>query len=404
MSIALPLQRNRLGYAAADDGRTARIAAVELHREFATAEPVWRRLESEDAVATPYQKYDFLAAWQRHVGFRQSMQPLIAAAYDSGGRPLLLWPLGCRARGPFRVAEFLGGKHANTNFGLWNRDFLAGVAPADLRFVIERIAADGGGIDLMALHRQPASWSGFANPLLSLPHQASASDCCHRRLHRTGQGGPDAEITRAMRKRLRNKGRKLAELPGFRYFQATQAAEVDQLLDWFFCVKARHLAGQGLANAFAEPGVEDFVRDTCHCGLGDGNTLTELHAIEGDGEVLALFGGTGDGQRFSLMFNTYTHSAHARHSPGLVLLNYMVSVLGDRGFTSLDLGAGDSFYKRGICRETDALSDSFLPLTPQGHVAAACARLAMALKREVKRTPHIWSALQFVRRHASMRR
>jgi len=173
--------------------------------------------------------------------------------------------------------------------------------------------------------------------------------------------------------------------------------------DRIFTVKAAHLAERGLANAFAEPGVEEFVRDLCHRGLAAGRPLTELHAIEGGGELLATFAGTGDGRRFSSMFNTYTPGPLSRYSPGLVLLTHMVARLGERGFTCLDLGAGDAGYKRGFCREVEPLFDSFWPLTARGHLAAAGARPATALKRTIKHTPRLWSALQTVRRQVYAR-
>jgi len=402
MSIALPLGGNSVETAAAS--RTERIVAVEFHRDVAAAAPVWHRLKSEGALATPYQTYDFLAAWQRHVGRIGGVTPLVVTAYGPTGRPLLLWPFGHIDRGPCRVLQFLGGKHANINFGLWDREFARSLTAAEIRLVLDRIAASGHGIDLIALHRQPATWDGIANPLLLLPHQPSPSDCCRRDLRRTTDGKVDQQVSRSMRKQLRSKNRKLAELPGYRYFQATTPGEVGRLLDWFFRVKAMHLAAQGLTNAFAEPGIEDFVRDICHLGLAGGRPLTELHAIEGGGELLAIFGGTGDGRRFSSMFNTYTAGRKARYSPGLVLLTHMVTELGERGFAGLDLGAGDAGYKRGFCRESEPLFDSFLPLTALGHCAAAGARASTSLKRGIKHTPRLWSALQTLRRHIYARR
>ena len=403
MSVALPLDRVSVHAASSHSGRTERIAAVEWHRDFAAAEPIWRRLESEDALSTPYQTYDFLESWQRHVGRIGGVTPLIVTAYDPAGRPVLLWPLGYFDRGPLRTLQFLGGKHANINFGLWHREHAASIAASDIRFVIGRIAAGGHGIDLVALHRQPAYWDGIANPLLLLPHQSSPSDCCHRNLGPSADGMAGVQVSRSMRKQLRGKNRKLAELPGYRYFQVTTPGEVDRLLAWFFAVKAMHLAERGLANVFAEPGIEDFVRDLCHSGLAAGRPLAELHAIEGGGELLAVFAGTGDGRRFSSMFNSYTPGPLSRYSPGLVLLTHMVARLGERGFTCLDLGAGDAGYKRGFCREVEPLFDSFWPLTARGHLAAAGARPATALKRTIKHTPRLWSALQTVRRQVYAR-
>jgi CelD/BcsL family acetyltransferase involved in cellulose biosynthesis len=320
--------------------------------------------------------------------------PLIVTAFNSSGRPVALLPLGHAVGGPLRTLRFLGGKHSNTNFGVFDREFAAAAGPADIRFIVGRIAAGVPDVDLIALHRQPTIWEGFANPLLHLRHQPSPSDCCQRDL----RCPPDHEIARVMRKKLRSKTRRLAELPGYRYFQAATPQEAKRLLDWFFPVKAKRLDTQGAANVFAEPGVEEFVRNICDPGL-TGEPLTELHAIEWDGGPLAVFGGIGNGRRFSSMFNAYTLGPQARHSPGLVLLNLMIANLRERGFAAFDLGAGDATYKRTFCRETEPLFDSFLPLPPRGQVAAAGWRVITAFKRGIKNTPQMWSALRFVRRH-----
>ena len=163
-----------------------------------------------------------------------------------------------------------------------------------------------------------------------------------------------------MRGRLRTKDRKLQKLAGYRYFRAS-ADEVDRLLDAFFPLKAAHMEAQGIANAFARPGVETFVRELCRDGVA--SSLIEIHALEGDGEILAIFVAITDGKRFSLMFNTYTGSDHARQSPGLILLVQVVSQCADRGLKIFDLGVGEAGYKSFFCKEPEPLFDSFLPLT-----------------------------------------
>ena len=44
-----------------------RITRVEIFRDMAAAEPYWRALEKADTLGTPYQRFDFLKLWQRHV-------------------------------------------------------------------------------------------------------------------------------------------------------------------------------------------------------------------------------------------------------------------------------------------------------------------------------------------------
>src|SRR6202451_1960237 len=76
--------------AAAIESRTAeagawsaasRIAGVDIVRDLGAAEAVWRGLETQ--FSTPYQRFDFLASWQRKVGERNDLSPFIVIAHDA---------------------------------------------------------------------------------------------------------------------------------------------------------------------------------------------------------------------------------------------------------------------------------------------------------------------------------
>jgi len=158
------------------------------------------------------------------------------------------------------------------------------------------------------------------------------------------------------------------------------------------------MAAQGLPNVFAEPGVAEFLHEASHVRLPSGRQLIELHALEGDGEVLALFGAMADDKRFSAMFNTYTLGQNARHSPGLILIRRMLGACVDRGLRGFDLGVGRAHYKSFFCKEPEPLFDSFLPLTARGHLAAPILRAAFAAKRTIKAKPALWGTVQRFRR------
>jgi CelD/BcsL family acetyltransferase involved in cellulose biosynthesis len=375
----------------------AGLARVEVFTDLVQAEPYWRRLDDGGALATPYQRFDLLEAWQRHVGSRAGVTPLLVAGFDSAGEPLFLWPFGRVRRGGLAVARFLGSKHANFNMGLWRRDFLADVTAEHLHEDFAEAARSAGGIDLAVLLSQPLSWDGAANPFALLPHQASVDISARQNL----TGGGDAlrgVLSSSMRARLRTKERKLERLPGYRYVLAESEADVERLLERFFALKSAHMAAQGLGNVFAEQGVAEFLRDACRRRLPDGRPLIEIHALEGGGEVLALFGTIADGYRLSSMFNTYTVGGNARHSPGLVLLCHIVGACAARGVRSFDLGVGRAHYKSFFCREPEPLFDTFLPLSGRGRVAAAAFAAAFAAKRGIKHSPALWSAVQLLRR------
>ena len=75
------------------------------------------------------------------------------------------------------------------------------------------------------------------------------------------------------------------------------------------------MAEQKLPNVFAEPGVEDFIRSACLAPLAGGGRAIDIHALECDDEVIAIFAGVADGHRFSMMFNTYTMSGIRATAP-----------------------------------------------------------------------------------------
>jgi CelD/BcsL family acetyltransferase involved in cellulose biosynthesis len=170
--------------------------------------------------------------------------------------------------------------------------------------------------------------------------------------------------------------------------------EVDRLLDWFFPTKAAHLEKERIADDYTRPGVEEFIRAACHRGLAEGEPSIELYAIEGDGELLAVLGGTSHNRRFSSMFITYTLGPHARLSPGRVLLTHLCVDLEARGFVGFDLGAGDAPYKRGICDRDLPLFDTLLPMTPLGHLDSVFTGVTTSTMRLAKRSPKVWLLLR----------
>ena len=342
--------------AAAIDNRTAeaktwskpsRIASVDILTDLAAAETVWRQLERQAQSHTPYQRFDFCAAWQHQVGAREGVSPFIVTAFDGERRPLLLLPLALGRKHGVNVASFMGGKHSTFNMALWHGEFAASATPADMEALIAGITARGDA-DLLALYQQPQQLREAANPMALLPHQPSANDC-PLLLMQPGATPADL-ISNSFRRRLKGKERKLQPLPGFRYHLARTEADVTRLLDWFFRVKPLRMAEQKLPNVFADPGVEDFIRTACMTPIEGGGYAIDIHALECDEETIAIFAGVADGHRFSMMFNTYTMSASAKYSPGLILMRDIIDHYAKQDYRALDLGIGSDDYKRLFCK------------------------------------------------------
>jgi CelD/BcsL family acetyltransferase involved in cellulose biosynthesis len=372
----------------------SRIARVELVADVNEAEAVWRSLEQSNQFFTPYQRFDLLAAWQRQVGEREDIKPFIVIAYDKERHALLLLPLGVKRENGARVARFLGGKHATFNMALWDKDFARTATKADLDTLISGIR-EHARADVLALTQQPQRWVDLPNPLALLPNQISANDC--PLLAMTPGAAPASRISNSFRRRLKGKERKLQALPGYGYRLATTEAEIKRLLDWFFAIKPQRMAAQQLPNVFADPGVEDFIRDACTTQLADGGHAIDIHALECDDEVIAIFAGVADNNRFSMMFNTYTLSGNSKYSPGLILMRDIIDTYAERGIASLDLGIGSDDYKRLFCKDDEPIFDSFIPLSLRGKVAAAGLSSFTRLKRLVKHTPALMQMAQRLR-------
>jgi CelD/BcsL family acetyltransferase involved in cellulose biosynthesis len=280
-----------------------------------------------------------------------------------------------------RIAAFMGGKHTTFNMALCDRDFASEATCADLDALLSRLR-EHKAADVLALTQQPMRWQDAANPLSLLPHQASVNDCPV--LGMVPGEAPSSRISNSFRKRLKSKEKKLQALAGYRYHVAGSEAEITRLLDWFFRVKPQRMAEQKLPNVFADPGVEDFIRDASLSTLAGGGRAIDIHALECDEEIIALFAGVADGDRFSMMFNTYTMSEHARSSPGLILLRDIIDHYAGQGYRALDLGIGSDDYKRLFCKNDEPIFDSFIPLSRRGKLAAAALSVQHQAKRLVK--------------------
>jgi CelD/BcsL family acetyltransferase involved in cellulose biosynthesis len=370
------------------------IASVEVLGDLGAAETPWRGLEDPKHFSTAYQRFDFLGAWQQQVGRREDFSPFIVVARDADQRPLLLLPLAMRYEHGVRTASFMGGKHATFNMALWDRDFAASATVADLDTLIAGLRTHAQA-DVLSLQRQPERWRDLPNPMAMLSHQVSVNDC--PLLTMAPGADPSALISTSMRRRLRSKERKLQALPGYRYSLASTAAEITHLLDDFFRVKPLRMAEQKLPNVFADPGVEEFIREACLAPLADGSHAIEIHALKCDAEVIAIFAGVSDGSRFSMMFNTYTMSENARHSPGLILMRYIVDRYAGLGYRALDLGIGSDEYKRVFCPDDEPIFDCFIPLTSRGRLAATAISGLNRAKHIVKHNPALLQMAQMLR-------
>jgi CelD/BcsL family acetyltransferase involved in cellulose biosynthesis len=369
---------------------------VELFDAFVAAEPLWRRLAAAQPLVTPYQGFAWINRWFDHVGRPDGGDPLVVAGLDGDGEPAFIIPLIREVRHGCVIARFCGGNHSNLNMPIWRSDIAASLTAPQVTGIMGNVAR-ARDIDLFALLGQPPLWRSARNPFALLPQQPSPDDVY------TGTFDPaETQIAPKFAGHLpsgmRKKARKLEKLDGFRYFRAQTPDDVDRVLAAFWPQKAARFAKQGIHNVFDDPGVKDFIHAACRDGLDEGRPAIELHALEGGGDTLAVVGGVATAERFSVMFNSITDTDHARQSPGIILMAEIIAACARRGLTSYDLGAGYASYKDYFCSGSAQRFDSFIPFSARGRVLAAACQASDALRRSLKTTPALMSALQTMRR------
>jgi CelD/BcsL family acetyltransferase involved in cellulose biosynthesis len=376
----------------ATDGQIARIAVFE---DMAAAEPAWHALERGNVLTTPYQRYDFMRFWQAHVGAAAGVKPFIVVGFNAAEAPLFLLPFGYRKVAGLKVLEFLGGKHANFNMGLWRRDVAARLTASDLEQVITELR---GRADLLRLVNQPMTWAGATNPLALLPQQASANFGFSGSLTSDFEALFRARTNANTRKKMRKKERALAEMGTVRFERVVCPTETRRVLDAFFKQKSARMRAIGVSDAFAAPDVRRFIEAGTTERLASGEPLIELYALSVDDIIVATMGGIVGGGRFCAMFNSILPGRYAVESPGEQLIVNLVRQCCERGLETFDLGIGESRYKQLFCEDAEPLFDNYLPLSLSGRLLARGFRLSAVVKRAIKQHPTLWSLVRASRR------
>jgi CelD/BcsL family acetyltransferase involved in cellulose biosynthesis len=351
-------------------GMPAGALPTDVLRDFATAEQIWRGLAATGH-ATPYQDFDFCRAYVQHVDAPTGGTAALVVLRSPEGVPLGLVPLVIHRKGPFGVASFIGGKHANFNMPLFARG-AERCAPELYRAAL--IAAGrSAGIDVFCLHAQPIQWEGFDNPFAAFSNFASPSQGYKLALAADADALLKRRLSKDTRRKTRQKEQRLAGMGELSYRRPETADERRAVLERFLALKAERFARQGIADPFSGADVRAFLA----AGLmpADGSApFIELHTLDLSGRAIAIFGAVVAGGRFSGLFTAFDSDPEiARSSPGDILLMHMIRHCCERGLATFDLGVGEAHYKDKICDATEPLVETFIPVTLAGQVIAlAC--------------------------------
>ena len=132
----------------------------------------WKAFERE-ADHTVFQSFDWLAAWQRHIGALQKLVPAIVIGREADGEILFILPLAVEALGPIQRLTWLGSRLCDYNAPLLAERFSAHVSVERFmlawRDIIRLLRSDPRfRFDLIDLQKMPECVGAQRNPFLDL--------------------------------------------------------------------------------------------------------------------------------------------------------------------------------------------------------------------------------------------
>lgn len=337
----------------------------------------------------PAQSAPWVTAWMATAG----MDTVILLAGRDGG-PQVALPLEIVRKGPFRIARFLSGSHANGNFPV----FRAGPGSLDPADIVAAVRAARPDVDVVHLERICETMGGTATPFAAFPRSESPNIALAVCL----DGGFEALLDRASGKRKRKKhrsqSRKFEAAGGYRRLEAQTAEDVTELLALFYDMKVERFRKLGVPDVFAPQGVKDFFARLFIEALSVSPKPFVLHSLEVGGKIRAITGSSHAGDRLICEFGAIIEDELAFASPGEFLSFLNIREACADGFDIYDFSVGDEPYKRLWCNIETRHFDLTIPITAKGRVLAAALGATVRLKRAIKGNKMIWALAKRLRK------
>lgn len=366
---------------------------VTVSTDLASCRREWLALQDR-AITTVFQTYEWLEAWQAHVGQHNAVQPVIVTGRSESGRTVFILPFGLVTRHRCRVLTWLSHPHNNYGFGVFDTMFLQDGAH-DFPAIWTKILAAFPKADAIALRNQPVQGGGFENPFAPLATCRSADSSFILTLSGDFEEVQASKFSSRSRRRFRQQERALDETGPWRIDDAKSDAEINRAADAMFAQKRRQLAQRGIANPFDGP-FRDFFQQFALARYGINRAL-RCYCLEQEDKIIATnFGAVHNGTYYGLI-TSMTDDAHKHLSPGGMVMRHAIQRSCDDGIHSFDFSAGDADYKARWADYELPLFETLIPLSAKGRIYCAVERARIALKRRIKRSPYLWTRVKRLR-------
>jgi CelD/BcsL family acetyltransferase involved in cellulose biosynthesis len=368
---------------------------LTVYEDLAAIEKDWRAFEAQ-ADSTVFQSFDWLATWQHYIGTQAGVRPAIVVGRDASGGILLLLPLSVCATGFARELTWLGSDLCDYNAPLLAPGFTERFDRARFMAVWRDITATLQshprlGFDLIHLSKMPEMVGAQPNPMRHLGGTINPSGAYLTHLTGDWETFYAAKRSSSTRRRDRTKRKRLAEFGEVKLINPASGAETAGTLDTLMVQKSRSFARMGVGNLFAKPGHAEFYRAI----VTDPATRHMVHVSRLDigATPAAINLGLTYRDCYYHLLASYDDGEVSRFGPGAAHLHDLMQHAIERGFKIFDFTIGDERYKRDWCDTELKLFDVIAAVNWRGTLVAVPMLGWQQLKRWIKQTPVVWSAV-----------
>jgi len=373
--------------------------SFSIHEDLSAVERDWRAFE-RTADCTVFQSFDWLSAWQRHVGAPQDVRPAIAIVRDGSGAMLMLLPLMAVPGGLVRRLTFLGSDLCDYNAPLLASGFASRVGPDDFAALWHGIAAELQSQprlrhDVVCFDKMPERVGEQDNPMLTLRAGLNPNGAYWTPLTGDWETFYADKRSSSTRRRDRTKRKRLGDLGEVRFVNPQGGAELSASFETLIEQKSRSLIRMGADDVFARPGYRAFFRDIATAPAT--REMAHLSRLDVGGECAAANLGLIFRGRYYHVIASHGDGEAAKFGPGVAHLHDLMRYAIERKCDTFDFTIGDERYKSEWCDGVFRLYDHVSAATWRGMPAAAAISAERGIKRLIKQTPALWNAASRVR-------
>jgi len=385
------------------------ILNLSIHDRLDSLEAEWRRFE-RTADCTPFQTFDWLSRWQRHIGTRTSVQPAIAIGSFTDGQTAFIMPLGIdRSCGARRLC-WLGQDLNDYNAPLIVREFAQRIPAEPFRAVWKALRVrmqrePRFRCDWIELEKMPQLVGGQLNPFFALALATNPSGAHFAELGDDWKKFYAAKRSSATRRRDRSKRKHMARFGAIGFAIDANAADAKQTLEVLMAQKRRLFAHRGIADMFERPGWREFFLD-----LAERAEPLRAAPLARDGEVRLHVGHTQFGtirgathlgvvfrDAYFHVLSSYDDGPLAHYGPGALHLRELIANAIALGLRRFDFTVGDEPYKLEWSDTHIKLGDYAAAATWRGVPAWSRSAAHRRIKRFIKQTPVAWRMVSRLR-------